>query len=95
VRAAVRKQPAVISEVFVAYFDVFVDFSPGDRCNFYVDVLHTIFKRRLDDHGVPKAAAERDDNIHSNKSMVRAHVKQVLEQDFSVKKTARKYRRGA
>jgi hypothetical protein len=42
-----------------------------------LDILHTIFKRRLDENGVPKAAAERDENIHSNKSVVRAQVKQV------------------
>jgi hypothetical protein len=42
-----------------------------------LDILHTIFKRRLDENGVPKAAAERDENIHSNKSIVRAQVKKV------------------
>jgi len=42
-----------------------------------LDVLHTIFKRRLDENGAPKAAAERDDNIHSNKSSVRAQVKKI------------------
>ena len=44
---------------------------------FQLDVLHTIFKRRLDENGNPKAAAERDVNIQSNKSAVRAVVKQV------------------
>lgn len=42
-----------------------------------LDILHTIFKRRLDANGAPKAAAERDHDIHSNKSVVRAQVKKV------------------
>ena len=45
-----------------------------------LDILHTIFKRRLDENGVPKAAAERDENIHSNKSMVRLVSASILQE---------------